>query len=69
MFKTNPCMPPSGPRAYSGPDRREEMITYAKLALQSVGGPGYDPYNSPAASAQASATSAFQGASKAPTGH
>lgn len=69
MFKTNPRLPPGGHRASSAPDRLEEMITYAKLALQNVGGPGYDPYNSPAASGQAGGSSALQGTPKVPTGH
>lgn len=50
MFKSAEQPPPTGRSESSRPGRLEEMIIYARLALQNVGGPGYDPYNSPAAS-------------------
>jgi hypothetical protein len=52
MFKNTERVPRAMGPDSSTPGRLEEMIIYARLALQNVGGPGYDPYNSPAASGQ-----------------
>jgi hypothetical protein len=49
MFRNSERVPRATHPASSSPGRLEEMIIYARLALQNVGGPGYDPYNSPAA--------------------
>jgi hypothetical protein len=69
MFMNTDHVPPAGRTESSRPGRLEEMITYAKFALQNVGGPGYDPYNSPAASGQPSAGTAFQGTAKPQADH
>ncbi|MGA3158510.1 MAG: hypothetical protein ABSE43_13155 [Steroidobacteraceae bacterium] len=58
MFKNTDRVPAPMRTDSSGPGRLEEMIVYAKFALQNVGGPGYDPYNSPAAAARTTAESA-----------
>lgn len=69
MFKTTARVPPGTPADTSRPARLEEMIVYAKFALQNVGGPGYDPYNSPAASGHSSLEAAVTDASHSPSGH
>jgi hypothetical protein len=69
MFKNTARMTSGTPADASRPARLEEMIVYAKFALQNVGGPGYDPYNSPAASGRRSLESAVTGASHPPSGY
>lgn len=61
MSKNTDRVPATMRTDSSGPGRLEEMIIYAKFALQNVGGPGYDPYNSPAAAARTSADTATHG--------
>lgn len=69
MLKNTDPAPSTMRAESSGPGRLEEMVLYAKFALQNLGGPGYDPYNSPAASAQAPAWSATHGQTKPQAGH
>jgi hypothetical protein len=45
------------------------MIIYARLALQNVGGPGYDPYNSPAAQGQSDGAAVPAGMAKPHAGN
>jgi hypothetical protein len=69
MFKNTERVPRAMSPGSSRPGRLEEMIIYARLALQNVGGPGYDPYNSPAAQGQSDGAAVPAGMAKPHAGN